>query len=295
MRCGICGSDNTKIIYDDVIRNGAIGVYTDENYQMYQCKDCGTIFHKLDESKSSEYYQSAEYRKELENTVDISDYYRSHDKEVLEKLEYTGTDIFRKSVVADIGCGGGSFLDFVSGPAAEIIAIEPSAEYRRGLKDKKYHTYTYASDALKDFQGKVDVVTSFDVIEHVNSPSEFMQDVFDLLKDGGIGIIGTPTDCPFMRKLLGHTYEQRLLFSYQHPWILSGNGFELCCKQAGFLDIRIDYKQRYGLSNVLAWCIEKKPEGHNRIPEVTAAMSDVYRRELEQNGMADYIVAYVRK
>ena len=295
MRCGICGSENTKIIYDDVIRNGSVGVYTDDKYQMYQCIDCGTIFHKLDEKKSLEYYQSTEYRKELENTTEITDYYQAHDREVLEKLEYTGTDIFRKKTVADIGCGGGSFLDFVSGAASNIVAIEPSAEYRRSLEKKGYHTFTYPEDALKEFEGKVDVVTSFDVIEHVNSPSDFMTNIFKLLSAEGIGIIGTPTDCPFMRSLLGHIYEQRLLFSYQHPWVLSSESFRICCEKAGFSNTRMEYKQRYGLSNMISWCIDKKPGGHNKIAAVTPAMSEVYRRELEQSEMSDYIVAYVRK
>lgn len=295
MRCKICSSENTKIIYDDNIRNGAINSYTDEKYQMYQCLDCGTIFHRLDTEKSNEYYQSKEYRQELEHTAEINDYYRNHDREVLEKLEYTGTDIFRNSIVADIGCGGGSFLDFVSGAADQIVAIEPSKEYRESLLKKGYHTYPYAADAMNDFEGKCDVVTSYDVIEHVNSPVEFMADVYHLLKFGGVGIIGTPTDCPFMRSLLGHTYEKKLLFSYQHPWILSGKSFEMCCTKAGFADVRIEYKQRYGLANMITWCIEKEPKGHNQFSSIAPALDDVYKRSLEQQQMADYIVAYVKK
>lgn len=71
MKCGICGSDDTAVIYDDVVRNGGIGKYTDEKYQMYQCQACGTIFHKLDEAKSDAYYQSTEYRLEMNETADV--------------------------------------------------------------------------------------------------------------------------------------------------------------------------------------------------------------------------------
>ena len=300
MKCGICGSDDTEVIYDDVVRNGGIGKYTDEKYQMYQCQACGTIFHKLDEAKSDAYYQSTEYRLEMNETADVDGYDRLHDGEVLEKLEYTGTDIYRNKIVADIGCGGGSFLDFVAGAAKEIVAIEPSASFRKALSTKGYRAYPYASDAMHDFAGKVDVVTSFDVIEHVNDPAEFMKDVHALLskennRPGGVAIIGTPSDCPFMRMLLGKVYEQRVLFSYQHPWILSAKSLELCCRRAGFTDVRIETKQRYDLANAIRWCIEKKPTGHAKLSCVTPAMSEVYRKELEQQGMGDYLVAYVRK
>lgn len=295
MKCGICGSEDTIIVYDDKIRNGALGVYTEENYQMYECKECGTIFHKLDAERSGEYYQSKEYRIDLEKTSDINDYYNNHDRDVLEKLEYTGTGIYRDKTVADIGCGGGSFLDFVSSVAKTIIAIEPSVEYRDSLTKKGYSTYSYATEALVDYEGKVDVITSYDVIEHVNNPVEFMTDVYRLLKLGGVGIIGTPTNCPVMRELLGHTYEQKLLFSYQHPWILSGNSFDLCCRKAGFTDVKVEYKQRYGLSNLIKWCAEKKPSGHSQMSFISSTMDECYKRELEQHNMADYIVAYVKK
>lgn len=64
-----------------------------------------------------------------------------------------------------------------------------------------------------------DVITSFDVIEHVEDPREFLQDVYDLLSPKRQAIIGTPTDAPVMRELLGEIYEKNQLFSTQHPWI----------------------------------------------------------------------------
>lgn len=214
MKCGICGSDDTAVIYDDVVRNGGIGKYTDEKYQMYQCQACGTIFHKLDEAKSDAYYQSTEYRLEMNETADVDGYDRLHDGEVLEKLEYTGTDIYRNKIVADIGCGGGSFLDFVAGAAKEIVAIEPSASFRKALSAKGYRAYPYASDAMHDFAGKIDVVTSFDVIEHVNDPAEFMKDVHALLskennRPGGGGhhrhAVGLPFHADASRKSIRAT------------------------------------------------------------------------------------------
>ena len=65
--------------------------------------------------------------------------------------------------MADIGCGCGAFLDYVHGVAKEIIAVEPSAAYRKIMDKKGFHTYPYASEARKDWKETVDVVTSFDV------------------------------------------------------------------------------------------------------------------------------------
>ena len=293
-KCRICGSSSIAVIYDDYIRDGGLGTLTKEKFKMYQCEQCETIWHtKIEDSLA--YYQSTEYRQKLENAVDIESYYRAHDKEVLEKLQYTGTDIYRNKVVADIGCGGGSFLDFISGAADAVIAIEPSSAYRMELSMKKYHVFPYASGAIKEWEGKVDVVTSFDVIEHVDDPVEFMRDVYGLLKSGGKAVIGTPSECPVMRRLLGNIYEKKLLFSYQHPWILSKESFRICCKQAGFAEIRIESKQRYGMSNMISWLIEKTAKGHCHYEFVTETLDNAYKKQLEEMDNGDYWVAYVVK
>ena len=149
MECKICKSKNIKIAYNGLIRNGGLGKYTKNPIAMYQCCDCDVIWHEKT-IDTKEYYESQEYRKDLEGTSEEADFYRLHDKESLDKFQYTGTTIFRNKVVADIGCGAGAFLDYIKGVAKEIIAIEPSETYRKIMDKKGFHTYAYASDVKLD-------------------------------------------------------------------------------------------------------------------------------------------------
>ena len=73
-------------------------------------------------------------------------------------------------------------MDFVSGVADTVIAVEPTKSYHKGLKERNYKVYSYAGEACKDYADKVDVITSFDVIEHVSEPKEFASDIYRLLK-----------------------------------------------------------------------------------------------------------------
>ncbi len=297
MACKICGSVHTSIIYDGIIRNGGLGHYTKENVLIWQCSDCGIIWHENLFEDMDSYYVSEEYRQSLEGSTEEARFYELHDKETLDKLRYTGTDIFRGKTVADIGCGAGAFLDFIVGVAKKVVAVEPSQFYRNIMKRKGFTVYAYADLALKEYQGggSIDVITSFDVIEHVDDPRSFIKNIYELLAKGGRAIVGTPTDAPVMRSLLGKVYEKELLFSTQHIWIFSEKNLRLLAEEQGFKSISFKYFQRYGIGNMLGWIRDKEPGTAVESEFITAALDGVWRGQLSDKGMSDYIVMYLEK
>lgn len=295
MECRLCGSSNTEIIYDGIIRNGGLGQYTNANVKIYQCKACDVFWHEDIVEDLKQYYESRDYRNALEGTSEEEDFYRLHDKESLDKFRYTGTTVFRNKEVADIGCGCGAFLDYVKGVAKEIIAVEPSESYRKIMDRKGFHTYAYAGEACKERANTIDVITSFDVIEHVPDPRQFIREVYELLAENGTAIIGTPTDAPVMRELLGEIYEKKLLFSTQHLWILSEKNLKMLAREAGFQNPEVKYFQRYGLGNMLGWIREKEPKSEIKADFITDTLNQVWIKECESRGLADYIVMYLTK
>lgn len=295
MKCKICGGNNIKSIYNGVIRDGGLGKYTKDCVEILQCSDCDVIWHKNKIDDVEEYYETEEYRRDLEGSSEEEKFYELHDKETLDKLNYTGTTIFRNKIVADVGCGCGAFLDYISGVAKEIVAIEPSQKYRDIMNKKGFSTFAYSKNAKTVYKNKIDVLTSFDVIEHVESPEEFIQDIYGLLKKGGEAIIGTPTDAPIMRSLLGQVYEKKLLFSTQHLWILSEKNLQLLAERNGFSSISIKYFQRYGIDNMLGWLKTKEPKSEIKYNFITESLNNVWKSQLVDQGLADYIVMYLEK
>ncbi len=295
MECKLCSSNRVKEVYKGLIRDGGIGKYTKSPVTMWQCETCNIIWHDLMKDDIQQYYESVNYRNSLEESSEIDVFYTLHDKETLAKFQYTGTDIFRHKVIADIGCGGGAFLDFLKGVAETVIAVEPSEKYRKIMDEKGFNTYAYAGEATADWSNKIDVITSFDVIEHVEDPLMFLKDIFELLKKGGKGIIGTPTDAPVMRKLLGEIYEKKLLLSTQHLWIFSENNLKMIAEKAGFKNIKIKYFQRYGIGNLLGWLKEQEPCSDIDESFITDSLDNVWKSECCAMGVADYMVLYLEK
>lgn len=293
MACKICGSPRVKVIYNDTMRQGGIGHYTKQAVPLYQCEECHVIWHDEVLEDLAEYYESKEYRDSLgEKTVES--YYENHDKETLDKFQYTGTEIFRGKTVADIGCAAGAFLDYLFGVANAVIGIEPSQMFRDVMNKKGYHTYAYARDAFQDWSEKVDVITSFDVIEHVTDPLEFLKDVYKLLGEHGRAIIGTPTNAPVICGLLNGLFERKTLYTVQHLWIFSAESLKKLAAEAGFTKIEVRYFQRYGIENLLGWCLEGKPNSyHNSF--FSGEIDAVWRSACSSRGMADYSVLYVEK
>lgn len=290
MECKICGSKNNKIEYKGKIRDGSFGNYTKDDVEIYKCCSCGAMYHE--NMRSSEFYEGSEYRQKMgENT---GDYEVLHDREVLEKLNYTGTDVFRDKIVADIGCGGGSFLDFVAGVASQIIGIEPTEAFRKKLQAKGYHAYAYTEEAFKDYKNEVDIITSFDVIEHVENPRIFMEECYKLCKIGGRIVIGTPTEQPIMRMALGKGYDS-FLFSTQHLWVLNKESLKQAAKLAGFKNIEIKCKQRYGLGNLVSWLKYGKPMGNINYAYISDSINKSWIVNCEERELADYIVIYAEK
>ena len=147
-----------------------------------------------------------------------------------------------------------------------------------------------------DFRNeKIDVVTSFDVIEHVDDPNAFVRDVYELLAPRGIGIIGTPTDAPFMREMIGEPFERTQLFSTQHLWVLSEDNLKIMSKKAGFKSFNVRYFQRYGIKNFLGWMKEKKPNSTIVSSSISSTIDMAWKSHLENRKMSDYIVLYVTK
>ena len=98
--------------------------------------------------------------------------------------------------VLDIGAGGGLFLAMMRERGAVVEGLDPRPE-RRAFALERYGIELEAAPfdaqhAREDRAGTYDVVTLWDVIEHVNFPRQTMQLAARLLRPGGILAIDTP-------------------------------------------------------------------------------------------------------
>lgn len=99
----------------------------------------------------------------------------------------------RSGALLDLGCSSGAFLHTLSGGAWELFGVEMSAESARQAKARTGAT-VFVGDILDaDFApGSFDVITCFDVFEHLYQPREVMAKVSEWLRPGGIFYVLVP-------------------------------------------------------------------------------------------------------
>lgn len=116
----------------------------------------------------------------------------------------------RNKKVLDIGCGGGLFLSRLKNEGAIVTGVELSdvrAHYAKTKHNLEIIKRPIESDYWKERHSSMfDVVTLWDVIEHVNYPLSALRSSSYVLKSGGFLFIDTPCRDSFYHRLGEITY-----------------------------------------------------------------------------------------
>lgn len=286
--CRICDSKDLSSIFNGKIRDGKFGNLTKESHIVLKCQRCGSAFLEDKGYSSKEFYESSEYRESVNNAPDPLTYQKNHDWEQIRHLEMAGTKDIRGKRIMDVGCGAGSFLDFFSGVAEKIYAIEPHEVYKKYLSDKGYQAYSYASDLVKEKGSIIDNAYCFSVIEHIEDPLSFLRDIHATLRDGGSLTLSTPNTRDLLIDLLPEEY-QPFYFRKVHEWYFEENSLRYLFEKVGFKEVEIRPFQRFGFSNFVNWLIHKRPMGNEKLASIPAGMESTWKSQLENEMRSDYL------
>ena len=290
MRCKICLGENLEEIYNDKIRSGTFGKLTNKSHSILKCEKCDVVF--LNKELDSEYYESEDYREDYNDEASIDQYQLLQDKLETNKIYKIGLHNFRDKKVADFGCGGGSFLDGIHGFAKKTIAIEPTQSFHSHLS-KKHTVYSYGDELVNNGE-KIDIATSFDVIEHVSDPLNYLSEIYKSLNVGGEFYIKTPNHKEILHDLLADEYAK---FDYRtaHLFYFNKKSMTYMLKKIGFSVINIKYEHCMDIANMLLWLRDRVPTGNGSNNLFDAEFNMIYKHYLERVGKASHLFVYVKK
>jgi SAM-dependent methyltransferase len=134
----------------------------------------------------------------------------------------------------DVGCASGGFLQVCAQNGFQVTGVEPAA----GLANKARESLSGKGAVLcVTFQqtsfppDSFDVVTLWDVLEHVPKPMEFLRLCGSLLKPGGYLFANVPDLNSFQARVLGRRWP---LLLPEHFNYFTRKSLTLCAEQTGF-------------------------------------------------------------
>lgn len=200
--CEICGESASDVVAErtDLLLGGQ------DIFLMQQCHNCGIVYLKPRPTPSKmvdfypEDYQPYTVGVHAENSLNrfLRRYGLQKRYKIIEKYVKQGN-------LLDVGCATGDFLAEVAAqPEWSVFGIETSATAARYARDQVgldvlVSTLNQASFPAESF----DVITMWDVLEHVYDPCAVLDEVSRLLKPGGVFVVNHPNLGSVDRRLFG--------------------------------------------------------------------------------------------
>ena len=238
--CPACGSDDGSLAW--------------HKYELdyLECGDCRTVYMSPRPAPDllNEFYASStnyEYWNEVifpaSEDARREKLFRPRAERVAEIVERHGT---RRGTLVDVGAGFGTFCEEVVrlGVFERVIALEPEPHLAETCRSKGLEVINAPVEEVE--LSDVDVVTSFEVIEHLFSPSDFVATCGSVLSPGGLFVVTCPNvrgfDIVVMREVANAVDTEHL--NYMHldslGLLLERNGFEVLEKSTpGRLDAEL--------------------------------------------------------
>lgn len=217
VRCNLCGADDFDVIYPSTIGDtppsaeeytSTVNRYGSFN-NIVQCRQCGLIYMNPRDAGTTALYKDVVDEEYLKTMRDRAKTFRNH-LESVRKYK-PGGDLL------DIGCYAGIFLGEAEKKGYRTFGIEPSV-WASGYARSNTGAEVVTGGCGNAHFGKesFDVVTLWDVIEHLEDPSACLSLVRDYLREDGITTITTHDIGSLFARLMGRRYPWLMRFHLYH-------------------------------------------------------------------------------
>lgn len=173
-------------------KTGKIVLEWEEGYQLFQCERCGAVSPNIEKENIESVYNSNDYYERIMREVHKQYEYRKEQfgknryDYVINRLGLTSS----KVKVLDVGCGTGYFLSVLKDNNVSCKGLEVTPHLVKYCQDRGLNVGLNKLSEEPDEE--YDVITLFDVLEHLSNPALIMNTVRRKLKKGGHCVVFTP-------------------------------------------------------------------------------------------------------
>jgi 2-polyprenyl-3-methyl-5-hydroxy-6-metoxy-1,4-benzoquinol methylase len=182
VNCLLCGGHGGEVIYE----------FPKYNNKIIKC-DCEFIYSKIEDRPNVDFAYENDYwttYQILQGEKSIYDRIEEFEFISDERMGFI-TEFKRGGKLLDVGCSMGFLVNSANKLGFESLGIDPNKECIE-YGQKKYEPINLSTTLLENLQDNdFDVITCFNVIEHLDDPKKFLDECYKRLKQNGILVIGT--------------------------------------------------------------------------------------------------------
>jgi 2-polyprenyl-3-methyl-5-hydroxy-6-metoxy-1,4-benzoquinol methylase len=169
-----------------------------EKHFLIKCSNCSFVFaKKIPTQKELELHYEGYGRNDYLSPITIKRY-----NDILD-----GFEKYKKTKkLLDVGCGIGYFLEVAIKRGWEVFGTEYTDEAIEICRKKGISMHKGVLNPENYEEESFDIITSFEVIEHINNPIPELKNFYKLLRKGGLVYLTTPNFNSLLRYRLKSEY-----------------------------------------------------------------------------------------
>ena len=212
------------------------------------------------------YYEKtyrSEYSANADGTNFESDSHFKLYKNVNKKqFDHIKEYLTKSSKYLEIGTSfGGIISQVIDYGVEECSGVEPNTSDANYIKNKFNDIVIYNSK-LENTELKInyyDIITSFEVLEHMVSVKSYLQSCFNALNSTGNIVIEVPNHNDVLLSCYNSTKYKKFYYHNAHIHYFTDTSLTDICKHYGFKGT-VESIQIYPFFNHINWCINNKPQ-----------------------------------
>jgi 2-polyprenyl-3-methyl-5-hydroxy-6-metoxy-1,4-benzoquinol methylase len=176
-----------------------IAIFQKSGGQYVRCNDCQMVF--LNPVFKQEYLKEY-YGRNHDVQSEIVEMDSSFYKTIYQKgLDLLNTLITSPGNILDVGCSSGVFLDMAKAAGWKTFGLELNRKELAYSLSKGHAVQNETIDRAR-FDEKIDVISLWDVFEHIPNGIQFLKDAFPHLSDEGMVFIQSPQSASLAARIL---------------------------------------------------------------------------------------------